>query len=278
MTKPRKGWLAALLTLLMPGLGHLYCGKPIAAAIFFVGALIFGNIAAAILIHVNSHPLNFLAAVILILAYYIVVIRLAHGAAKRTSGKFTPGWYNQSYVYLGIFLVCLFISSYAFPVFRNYKAFVIPTSSMENALIPGDYILADYGIYDTEGPAPNDVIVFIWPVDSTTMHVDRCIAVPGDIVEYRDKVLFVNDVEAALPSTSKHISDNIIPRTEEMANTRDNFGPYQVPFESYFVMGDNLDNSYDSRFWGAVPRDMIVGKAMRIYWSSDLSRLGMAVK
>jgi len=63
-----------------------------------------------------------------------------------------------------------------------------------------------------------------------------------------------------------------------MKNTRDNFGPYELPEESYFVLGDNLDNSYDSRFWGPVPRDMIVGKAVRIYWSSQLSRVGLVVK
>ncbi|MEW5923149.1 MAG: signal peptidase I [Candidatus Zixiibacteriota bacterium] len=278
MAKRRIGWLAALLTLFMPGLGHLYCGKPIAAGILYIGALIIGNIALAILLYLDLHPLNFLVALFLILIYYILIIRLAIGSARRNSDRFSPGWYNQSYVYLGIILVGLFVSSYAFPVIRNCKAFTVPTSSMENALMPGDYFLADCGAFKNEKPDINDVIVFKWPVDGVTMRVDRCMARPGDIVEYKDKVLLINGIETPLPPTAKHISGDILPRSEATANTRDNFGPYQVPPESYFVMGDNLDNSYDSRFWGAVPENMIIAKAVRIYWSSALSRVGMTIQ
>ena len=266
------------MTLLIPGLGHLYCGKPLAAAVFFVGALIIGNIALAILLYLNLHPLNFLAAVLLIIMYYILVIRLAIGSARRNSGRFSPAWYNQSYVYLGVLLVGIFISSYAFPVIRNYKAFSIPTSSMEDALMPGDYILADCGAYGNENPNIGDIIVFKWPMDGTTMRIDRCMACSGDIVEYKEKTLMVNGARVTLPQTAKHVSGAILPRDEQTANTRDNFGPYRVPPESYFVMGDNLDNSYDSRFWGAVPANMIIGRAVRIYWSPTLSRIGKTVE
>jgi len=278
VSNKRQSWLAALLSLFMPGLGHLYCGKALKAVFLFIGAIVVFNIAMAILIYVDLHPINFIAGVILILLYYIIVIRNAHKTALLSSGQFSPSWYNQSYVYLGLFLVGVFVMSYTIPVTGDYRAFKIPAASMEDALVPGDFIIADYNAYADTDPAPNDVIVFIWPGDNETMRIDRCVAGPGDVVEYVDKVLMINGTEVTLPPTAKHIYDEIIARGEDMKNTRDNFGPYELPEESYFVLGDNLDNSYDSRFWGPVPRDMIVGKAVRIYWSSQLSRVGLVVK
>ena len=278
MSNQRQSWLAALLSLFMPGLGHLYCGKELKAIILFIGSIIVYNVSLVILVYVDSHPVNFIAALILILLYYIYVIKNAVRTARKTSVQFTPSWYNQSYVYLGLFLIGVFVMSYTIPITGDYRAFKIPTASMEDALMPGDYIIADYNAYSDTDPEPDDIIVFIWPGDNETMRIDRCIAGPGDVVEYVDKVLMINGIEVTLPPTVKHIHDEIIARGEDMKSTRDNFGPYELPEESYFVIGDNLDNSHDSRFWGPVPQDMIVGKAVRVYWSSQLSRVGLKVK
>jgi hypothetical protein len=90
------------------------------------------------------------------------------------------------------------------------------------------------------------------------------VAGPGDTVEVVDKVLFVNGKEFPNPDESKF---------EDVRKPGDNFGPYVVPPKSYFMMGDNRDNSYDSRFWGPVRREYILGEAMMIHWSWDDSRL-----
>ena len=87
---------------------------------------------------------------------------------------------------------------------------------------------------------------------------------PTETVQIADKVVYINEEFAQVPITVQHIDQRIIPGD---LSFRDNFGPYQVPPEEYFVMGDNRDDSRDSRFWGAVPRENIIGKAVFVYWS-----------
>jgi len=278
MSKRRKGWLAALLSLFMPGLGHIYCGKVIKALILYIGAIIVLNIALAILIFYDSNPANVIIPPALVILYYLSVIINARNTAAGISTGIKTAWYNRSYVYLGIFLVGGVLASYLTPVFGDYKSFKIPTPSMEDGLMAGDYLLADYNAYNDQKPEINDIIVFLWPADTTTFQCKRCVAGPGDVVEGADKVLYINGIANNTPATVKHTDDKILDRDENNPNTRDNFGPFEVPENSYFVMGDNRDNSYDSRFWGPVSENLILGKALRIYWSSDFGRIGQTIK
>lgn len=156
------------------------------------------------------------------------------------------------------------------------EGYHIPTSSMENTLLTGDFIVANKFLYGARipftsyrlpavrPPRPGDIITFKWPGDRKTDYVKRCVAIAGQTVEVRNKVLYVDNVALADPEQSKHTDRRVIPRGK---NGRDNFGPYLVPEGSVFAMGDNRDNSYDSRFWGPVPLELIEGKVFLIQWS-----------
>jgi len=160
------------------------------------------------------------------------------------------------------------------------EAYKIPSSSMEDTLLVGDFLIANKFIYGAriplldwrlpafDEPEQGDVMIFKWPGDRTTNYIKRCVAVAGQKVEIIDKVLYVDDERIENPPLSKYAdSTHIVPRPSLRENSRDNWGPYEVPPDCYFVMGDNRDNSYDSRFWGAVHKDLVQGEAMIIHWS-----------
>lgn len=162
-------------------------------------------------------------------------------------------------------------------VIRTYlvQAFKIPSGSMEDTLLIGDHLLVSKFIYGTKipfvdkrvlavrDPKQGDVIVFEYPEDPSKDFIKRVVGVPGDVVEGKDKKVYVNGKLYANPH-EVHKEKEIIPK--EM-NPRDTFGPITVPANSYFVMGDNRDRSYDSRFWKFVRRDQIKGLAFIKYWS-----------
>lgn len=152
------------------------------------------------------------------------------------------------------------------------QAFKIPSGSMLQTLQIGDHLLVTkfaYGvkipftnsmIIEREGPKRGDVIVFDFPEDPSKDFIKRVIAVPGDVIEIREKKVFLNGEELSEPYIQHVDASTSVPR-------RDNFGPVMVPQNKYFVMGDNRDESYDSRFWGFVERNTIAGKALILYWS-----------
>ena len=149
------------------------------------------------------------------------------------------------------------------------QAFVIPSGSMENTLLIGDHILVNKFIYGIEipftssrilplrEPKRGDVIVFEYPLDRSKDFIKRVIGVPGDVILIRNKQVYVNGV-------AYHDDPAVLPRR---VSPRDNFGPVRVPPNDYFVMGDNRDDSYDSRFWGFVSNSDLLGLAFIKYWS-----------
>jgi len=161
-----------------------------------------------------------------------------------------------------------------------FQAFKIPTGSMEDNLKVGDHIIVNRCIY---GPAADalkghiplrdirrgDIIVFRYPLQPDTDFVKRVIGMPGDILEIRDKKLSINGKMLDEPYVV-HVDPNVFPlqpALPEPYRSRDQFGPYTVPPDRYFAMGDNRDRSSDSRYWGTVPRGMIKGRAFMVYWS-----------
>lgn len=160
------------------------------------------------------------------------------------------------------------------------QAFKIPSGSMLPTLLIGDHLLVNKFIYGlrvpvtgqllvpVKQPGQGDIIVFRFPKDRSIDYIKRVIGTPGDTVELRDKHVFVNGGEIADPHA--HLSSSTILGAN--ASPRDNFGPILVPEGKYFVMGDNRDNSYDSRFWGFVDEKDILGKAFILYWSWDIDK------
>ncbi len=155
------------------------------------------------------------------------------------------------------------------------QAFVIPSGSMENTLLIGDHIFVNKFIYGIKipftdkrilkirDPRRGDVIVFEYPPDRSKDFVKRVIGVPGDVVMIRNKHVYVNGIPYHNPHAI-HNDPEVLPGSQ---SPRDNFGPVPVPAGDYFVMGDNRDNSYDSRFWGFVTNADIRGLALIKYWS-----------
>lgn len=163
------------------------------------------------------------------------------------------------------------------------QAFKIPSGSMEDTLLIGDHLLVNKFIYGTEVPFTDtrflrirhpqrgDVIVFEFPQDEDKSYfqrrdfIKRVIGTPGDTVEVRDKKVYVNGELYQIPQ-EVHKDPGIVPPNY---SPRDFAGPVTVPPGEYFVMGDNRDRSYDSRFWGFVDESKIKGLAFIKYWSWD---------
>lgn len=153
------------------------------------------------------------------------------------------------------------------------QAFKIPSGSMIPTLSIGDHILVNKFVYGIKipftdhilipvsQPQRGDVVVFKFPGNESTDYIKRVVGTPGDVVEVRNKTVYVNGVLA----DTTHIQ-HVDPQFQDH---RDNFGPVTVPPDSYFVMGDNRDQSADSRFWGFVKLNKFRGKAFLIYWSWD---------
>jgi signal peptidase I len=175
------------------------------------------------------------------------------------------------------------------------EAFKIPSGSMEGTLLVGDFLLVNKLVYGAEvpftgrhlpalrSPQRGDVIVFEWPTDPTKNFVKRLVGLPGDTVAMTDGVLVLNGVPQRERYVT-HTEPDYDPTTEEFRWQRDylvrtlegstgahpsrnNWGPLVVPRKSYFVLGDNRDNSLDSRYWGFVPDSLIKGRPFIVYYS-----------
>lgn len=153
------------------------------------------------------------------------------------------------------------------------QSFKIPSESMLQTLQVGDFLLADkfsYGlkipftntyIYEGQSPKLGDVVIFEYPKDPSMDYIKRVVGLPGDIIEVRNKQLFRNG-EAVKEPYVRFTDATLLPK-------RDFFGPVTVPAGKFFMMGDNRDNSLDSRFWGFVDREALRARPWRIYWSWD---------
>ena len=158
------------------------------------------------------------------------------------------------------------------------QPFRIPSRSMEDSLLVGDVLLVDKFTYGPRvpftdwhlpalaDPRPGDIVVFEYPLDPERVYVKRCVAAGGQVVEIRNKVVYVDGVRLPDPPFSKYVDPRILPAAE---NPRDNYGPERLPEGFVFVLGDNRDNSRDSRHWGALSQERIIGRARCIYWSCD---------
>ncbi len=203
----------------------------------------------------------------------------------------------------------------AFVMFFFVQAFKIPSASMENTLLIGDHLFVNKAAYGFRIPLtqvrfgefkqiqPGDIIVFTFPADTPQQvncggyqygrdYVKRVVAMPGDKVEVKEGLLYVNDEKAPFhgyerfEDVQRFQTGETLPqdlyqtlweehKLEDIFGIalRDNFGPVVVPEGTYFAMGDNRDNSCDSRFWGPVPRENIKGTAWFIHW--PVKRIGL---
>ena len=219
-----------------------------------------------------------------------------------------PVWVEYAKSFFPIFLIVLILRSFIFEPFK------IPSASMMPTLLIGDFILVnkhDYGlrlpvlhtkILENNTPKRGDIVVFRYPEDPSIPFIKRVVGLPGDKVSYHDKVLYINDIPMKQMLNGRYnaygsgyMMDGASLRIENLDNLEHEIllDPRRysqeleeiVPEGHYFVLGDNRDNSKDSRFWGFVPDENLVGRAFMIWmnWDSknggiDFSRIGTIIK
>jgi len=177
-------------------------------------------------------------------------------------------------------ILALFIRTFVF------QAFKIPTGSMEENLLIGDHLLVNKFVFGPTAtgferallPVTNlkrgDVIVFKYPEEPERDFIKRVIGLPGETLELRQKKVYINGQPLDEPYVHFLMPPTMMSELQELTSldVRERYGPVTVPPDQYFVMGDNRDNSQDSRYWGFLPRDNVKGKALLIYWSYQADR------
>lgn len=303
--KARKPWLAFLMSFVCPGAGQLYngnlrlalAGLGVSAALSVFGTWLFFD---------SIHKL--LTALALGLVADLVFGLQARAEAKRL-GAVALQPYQRWWVYLGFGAVLYGLpGGYGYIIPERFLSFQIPSESMVPTLLVGDRLVADGWSYRSQGPARGEIVTFRYPKDPSVIYVKRVVGLPGDVVEFRAGELYLNgsmveQARTARPSISANSQYEKSLSAGEQAREADNplglrevapaveyletlgsvqhriyrsqpaslpdFGPVTVPADSYFVLGDNRDRSNDSRFWGYVPKEALVGRMVYIYFSWD---------
>ena len=141
--------------------------------------------------------------------------------------------------------------------------FQIPNEAMEPALLPGDYVIVHRAAYGAADPQRGDIVVYRYPDEHGKLFMHRVIGLPGDEVQISDQVVMING-EPLVESSVQHTD-----RSMTVGNVRDHLSPVIVPSDAYFVMGDNREESLDSRFLGSIQKEQMLGQVVVVYWSVD---------
>jgi len=204
-------------------------------------------------------------------------LKSERSAEHEDNGEKRGRWRENLEAILVAIVIALFIRTFV------VQAFKIPSGSMKQTLQIGDHILVNKFIYGikipywrktlvpVKDPQRGDIIVFKFPEDPEKDFIKRVVGVGGDVIEGRDKKLYINH-KPVDHDYGVYTDSYIYPKN---MRKRDNFGPITVPENSLFVMGDNRDESYDSRFWGFVDLKAVSGKAFIVYWSWDKENFGV---
>ena len=298
----RRPWLAIMLSLIVPGLGHLYCGRIVRGlGLAFLFGL-FGSLIWVAIAHLS--PIRVLFFSILLLAYFVIWLIPAidsYFVAKHTKSDYEPRDYNRLIVYV-LWAVMSTSSSITGALHFRAKlleAFRVPVASNYPTIVPDDRILANKLAYKNSDPQRGDLVVFINPKDRRTRYIKRVVAVAGDTVEIKNSEFYINDRKLQRRRLPDFNLDRIRVEIhgellkgdvyEEINGDAKyniflaqpphlaipNFSKITVPEYHCFVLGDNRNNSYDSRNFGPVPLSTVVGRADFLYWpAKDFSRFG----
>jgi signal peptidase I len=305
--KPRRPWVAAVLTIVETGLGHMYAGcLKRGIVLFAVGEALLLFMALSLTLVVPGRI--FMLSIIGIgLAYWLFCIADAAIIAKANRTNYTPVKYNKWYAYIGYVVAAqiwggILLSAVVIPFF--VQAFRMPTGSMEPTLLIGDRVLVSKCIYFFSEPERGDLVVFKYPRDPKSPYIKRLIGMPGEKIEVKERTVYINDQPLDEKYTQHiwessqftHYGPAYIPKKGDkieilnsvkkvndaaMGNEivesypdREKYseGSYTVSQNQYFVLGDNRDNSMDSRVFGSVPRDYFLGKVLNVYWSFETPR------
>jgi signal peptidase I len=292
MRQPRK-WLAVLLSVFSPGLGHLYCGRFL-ASVAIVVTLELASIPATI--SIQSAPLATLVVMVVFVLAYIVAVAMHAARVSEEPTEHLATKFRMAGAVL-MFLVLSGVVGEALRDLRNQhlgEPFRIPAASMLPTLQIGDHFYSDARAYHNAAPERGDIIIFkvardgsaVFPADHrpdlpTEDFVKRVVGVPGDTVELNGATLTVNGVQVTGRPTAGTLEDpngrQLVVRPESLGSHH--FQVLDDPDRSstsaivvvepgrYFVSGDNRLHSNDSRYWGTIRREDIIGEVTKIYWS-----------
>jgi signal peptidase I len=266
-------WLAGLLQIVTPGLGNLYSGRPLHGLILHVavqGIVLFLALALLRL----PWPANFLIPVAAAIVVTAFVIFDGVRCARAARPDFPLARYNRWYVYILVVAVLAIVVApeqvlVGSPI-RAYviQAFAADTPSMEPTVLAGDHVVVDKTAYALSEPKRGDIVFYRATERPQTIFMKRIVGMPGETLDIRNREVFVNGkkidepyVQFLRPSTDGRFSAGTF--------NGDSVAPKVIPADAYFLLGDNRDNSLDSRFIGPVQRRQFLGKAKTIYFSSD---------
>ncbi len=289
MTTDRQPWIAALLTFLLPGLGHLYAGVPKQAAVAFCIPWVAGILAIAAVFWAPQ-PVNALLVWTIALGTALGIAMHAWRKARSAPSPYVLARYNRWYVYLALVGLSIFVlSPLQTRVVRGafIQAFRVPSGSMQPTELIGDLIFVDKTRGARARVTRGSVVMFYSLEQKNLLVVKRVVALPGDTIGMSGDTLFLNghpvdEPYVQLAHAVKHEDPvyrskmkewqrryYIGPSPESYAPDLQAWGPLVVPPDSVFVLGDNRDHSYDGRYWGFVPSADIVGQPLIVYWSYD---------
>jgi signal peptidase I len=274
-TKNRKPILAAILSFITPGLGQLYNGQLKKGIVFYLLIFLLSVLLAVTGLQYQFYGL--LALIICGISAELVVSAEAFFEARKIK-EITLNPFNKWYYYLLIVLLSIGIDYITSDIIKKdllgIKEYTIPSGSMIPTLLIGDHLIIDLKHYKRVPPKKGDIIVFKSHEDPSKVFLKRIVGTEGDILESKDKTIYINGNVLA----EHYVVHNDLQTKPLNSSPRDNFGPLTIPSGKVFVMGDNRDQSYDSRFSGYVDNTEIIGKVLYIYWSKQINKIGREIK
>lgn len=260
--RPRRLWLAALLSLCGAPVGHVYCGRPKRALVFGILGLLVAPITAFCLITFPMERLSVVVLLCLALAFPFVQATDAILIARRTKLNQLKR-YQRWWVYVAILLLSYPINNVTAVSIKTYiaEAFSTPTRGMSPTIMPGDRFLVNKLWMNPNAIKRNSIATFRSVEDESVIYVMRVIAVGGDELYMKDTKVYVNGQEVDIPES--HI-DGETPRFIDTENLKSQI----IPQDTFFVLGDHRNMSADSRYFGPVPNKNYYGDAVMIFWSS----------
>jgi len=249
----------------MPGLGQIYNGQARKGFILiFLPLLIFPLYPLCLEVGNIVYPL--VIYFLVTIAFYIYVVRDALVTAKKIKNEYVLKKYNRVSIYVCIIIFVGIMNTGLTEYIKNnhIQAFKIPSRSMEPTLLSGDHLLVDRNTSKITY-IRGDIVVFEFPEDPTKDYIKRIVGIGGDKLSIKDKVVYINGEPINEPYV---VYKNDDPNSFGFKKGR-NFGPITVPEGHFFVIGDNRDNSFDSRYFGPIEQSKIKGIVKTIYWSWD---------
>ena len=259
---PRRTWIAVLLQLITPGMGNMYCGR------FLRGVLIYAAnwlIWTGCLVSVLWTPplINIAIPLIGLVSLYVFNILDVVRFARQNTPTYQNVRYYRWYSYVGAYALAYVFSTFvvAPSVAIVFGAFRNTTASMEPTLCAGERFIVNKTAYLLSDPHRGEVVLFSRPGEKVQF-VKRVIGLPGELIEIRGKAVFIN---------GRTIEEPYVLLPKNRASPGEFTTPTVVPTDSYYLLGDNRDNSQDSRFFGPIRRADIHGRVRAVYFSRDVT-------